>query len=119
MPRPTAVIERLLEDDYLHEQISAGSTRLRAAYRRARSMRAQEAAQDKKLYDHVRGAAAALTEAGRRALGKPEPEPPRRWRRVPVVLVAVSVLVLVRSMHRAQRAAAGPAANRSGPSEPD
>jgi len=113
MASPTAVFERLLEDDYLHEQISAGSGQLRAAYRRARAMRAHEAAQDKKLYDHVRGAAGALTEAGRRALGKPEPEPPKRWRRVPVVLVGASVLVLVRSMHRAQRAASGSAARDS------
>jgi hypothetical protein len=98
------MIERLLEDDYLHEQISAGSAQVRAAYQRARAMRAQEAAQDKKLYDHVRGAAAALTAAARRALGKPEPEPPKRRRRLPVVLVGVSVLVLVRSMHRTQQA---------------
>jgi hypothetical protein len=108
--RPTAVIERLLEDEYLHDQLATGSARLRAAYRRGRAMRAQEAAQDKRLYEHVRGAAGALTEAGRRALGKPEPEPPKRWRRLPVLVVGVSVLVLVRSLHRAQqRAASQPA----------
>ena len=108
--RATAVIERLLEDDYLQEQLATGSARLRAAYRRGRAMRAQEAAQDKKLYDHVRVAAGALTEAARRAVGKPEPEPPRRWRRVSVLVVGVGVLVLVRSMHRAQQAAGVPPA---------
>jgi hypothetical protein len=102
--RPTAMIERLLEDDYLHEQIAMASARLRAAYQRARALRAQEAAQDKKLYDHVRGAAGSLTEAARRALGKPEPEPPKRWRRLPVLIVGICVLALVRSMHRAQQA---------------
>jgi hypothetical protein len=106
MASATAVIERLLEDDDLHEQVSAGSAQLRAAYDRARAMRAQEAAQDKKLYDHLRGAAGALTQAGRRALGKPEPEPPKRWRRLPVLIVGVAVLALVRSMHRTQQRAA-------------
>jgi hypothetical protein len=103
MAGATAVIERLLEDDYVHEQLAAGSTRARAAYRRARAIRAQEAVQDKKLYDHVRATTSALSEAARRALGKPEPEPPKRWRRVPVLLVGVGVFALVRTMHRAEQ----------------
>jgi hypothetical protein len=102
----TAVIERLIDDEYLQEQLSDGAARLRAAYRRARSVRAQEAMQDKKLYDHVRRAAEALSEAARRAAGRPKPEPKRRWRRLPVLLVALAVAVLVRSMHRTQQSAA-------------
>jgi hypothetical protein len=104
--RATAVLERLVDDDYLQEQLGAGAARLRAAYRRARAVRAEEAVKDKKLYDHLRGAAGSLTEAGRRALGKPEPKPRRRWRRLPVLLVAVAVLALVRAMHRADQQAA-------------
>jgi hypothetical protein len=102
----TAVIDRLMEDDYLQEQLSAGAARARAAYKRARAVRAQQAVKDQKLYDHVRGAAESLSEAARRAAGKPKPEPKRRWRRVPVVLVAVGVAALVRQMHRAQQARA-------------
>ena len=101
--RTTAVVERLIEDDYLHDQLAAGGARLRAAYQRARAIRGQEAVQDKKLYDHVRGSVAALTEAARRAAGKPEPKPQRRWRRLPVLAVVVAVGALVGAMHRAQQ----------------
>jgi hypothetical protein len=104
---PTAVIERLIDDDYLHEQIAVGGERLRAAYHRSRSIPRREAVQDKKLYDHVRASVGSLSEAGRRALGKPKPEPPkRRGRRLAVLLVGVAVLALVRDMHRRQQAAA-------------
>jgi hypothetical protein len=52
--RPTAVLERLIDDDYVQEQLRTGVARLRAAYRRAQAVRAHEAVQDKKLYDHIR-----------------------------------------------------------------
>jgi hypothetical protein len=101
--RATAVLDRLMDDDYLHEQLAASAARLRSAYKRARAVRGQQAVKDQKLYDHVRGAAAGLTEAVRRAVGKPAPQPKRRWRRLPVLLVAAALLVLVRDMHRAQQ----------------
>jgi hypothetical protein len=105
--RATAVIERLIEDDYLHEQLAVGSQRLRAAYRRGRALPRREAVQDKKLYDHVREAVGSLGEVVRRALGKPKPEPPkRRGRRLAVLLIGFGVGVLVRDMHRRQQAAA-------------
>ena len=107
--RATAVVERLIEDEYLQEQLAAGGARVRAAYQRARKVRGHEAVQDKKLYDHVRVAAGALTEAARRAAGKPEPEPKRRWRRLSVLLVAIGVGLLVREMHRTQQASRGAA----------
>jgi hypothetical protein len=103
--RATAVLERLIDDDYVQEQLGTGVARLRAAYRRAQAVRAHEAVQDKKLYDHIRHAAAALTEAGRRAVGRPKPQPRRRWRRLPVAAVAVAVTALVWDLHRAQRRA--------------
>jgi len=106
---PAAVIERLIEDDYLQEQIATGGERVLAAYRRARAMRAEDAVQDRKLYDHVRGAAGAITESAQRLLGRPEPEPPRRWRRLPVVLAGAGVIALVWTMHRVQQRAGTPA----------
>jgi hypothetical protein len=105
--RAIAVLERLMDDDYFHDQVAAGAGRLRAAYRRGRAMRAQEAAQDQRLVDQVRKAAGSFVAAGRRLTTAPEPEPPPR-RRLPVVLIAVAVLALVRSMHRAQQAGSGP-----------
>jgi hypothetical protein len=105
------VFERLIDDDYVHEQVGAGIDRLGAAYRRARTLRRQEALQDRKLYDHVRVAAGSLSEAVRRALGKPKPEPKRRRRRIPAAIVLVAVGALVRVMHRAQQQrASGPVA---------
>src|SRR4051812_22024857 len=130
MARGTALLERLIEDDYVQEQMTAGADRLLAAPPRGRAVRAAgggpgkkplrprppparpvlqagaEAAQDKKLFDHVRLAAGSFIEAARRLTGKPEPEPPRRLRRLPVVLIGVGVFALVRSMHRAQQGAA-------------
>jgi hypothetical protein len=97
------VFERLIDDDYVHEQLGAGVDRLGAAYRRARTLRRQDAVQDRKLYDHVRAAAGSLTEAARRALGKPKPQPKRRRRRLPAVMVLVAVGALVRAMHRVER----------------
>ena len=102
---PTAVLERLIEDDYLHEQLTAGGDRLLAAYRRARAMRTEEAVKDRKLFEHLREASGAIAESARRLAGRPEPEPPRR-RRLPVLIVGAGVFLLVRSMHRAQQSGA-------------
>jgi hypothetical protein len=112
-PRVKHIVERLADDDYLHAQLGDGAKRMGAAYRRARTLRRQEAVQDKKLYEHVREAAGSLAEAGRRLAGKPEPEPKRRFRRLPAVLLLAGVAALVRSMHRqeqtARRSTAAPA----------
>jgi hypothetical protein len=98
------LVDRLILDEYVQEQIGEGAKRLGAAYRRARTLRTQEAVQDKRIYDHVREAAASLTEAARRVAGKPKPEPKRRPRRLPAVVILASVALLVRSMHRQQQA---------------
>lgn len=105
---PTAVLERLIEDDYLHDQLTTGGDRLLAAYRRARVMRAEEAVKDRKLFDHLREASGAIAESARRLAGRPEPEPPRR-RKLPILIVGVGVLALVRSMHKAQQQQRAPA----------
>ena len=104
--RATAVIDRLINDEYVHEQMAAGGARLRAAYQRTRSLPRREAVQDQKLYDHVRVAVGSLSEATRRAVGKPKPEPPkRRGRRLAVLVIGLVVLAVVRDMHRRQQAA--------------
>ena len=113
-PKPRRVVERLIRDERAHEEISRGTRRLNAAYRRARMLRGQEAVQDAKVYDHVREAAGSLAEAARRVAGKPEPEPKRRPRRLPAVVILGGVALLVRAMHRRQQAApSGPAAPAS------
>src|SRR4051794_5426387 len=78
----------LFEDDYVQEQITEALERGRRAYRRARSERAAEAVQDKKLMEHVTGAAAALQEAARRLGGRPQPKPRRRALRTAALLGA-------------------------------
>lgn len=90
----TAVIERLLDDDYVHEQFAAAGTGLRDAYRRARRLPPHKAVQDKTIYDRIRQTATGLTEAARRATGKPEPEPPRR-RRGPLMFVVLGAGAVV------------------------
>jgi hypothetical protein len=90
----TAVIERLLEDDYVHEQLAAAGDGLRGAYRRARHLPARKAVQDKTLYDRVRQTATGVTEAARRAVGKPKPKPPRR-RRSLLLLIALAAGAVV------------------------
>jgi hypothetical protein len=99
----TAILERLIDDEYVHEQLVAGGARMRDAYRRARRLPGHKAVQDPTLYDHVRGAVAAVTEAARRVAGKPKSGPKRRWGRLPVLLIALAVAALVREMHRAQQ----------------
>jgi hypothetical protein len=88
----TTILERLIDDDAVHEQLVAGGARIRDAYRRARRLPAHKAVQDPTLYDQLRGAAGALTEAARRLAGKPKPkpEPPRRARRL-ATLIGVAV----------------------------
>jgi hypothetical protein len=81
-----AVVQRLLDDDGVHERLVQGGTAARDAYLRARGLPVRKAVEDKTLYAKVREAATGLTEATRQALGQPEPEP-SRGRRVLTVLV--------------------------------
>jgi hypothetical protein len=104
--QPTAIIERLIDDDYVHEQVVAGGARLRDAYRRARHLPTHKAVQDPTVYDNIRGAVAALIAAVRRAVGKPKPEPPpRRGRRLlllAALMVSAAVFYLARRADQAQ-----------------
>ena len=76
-------VNRLFDDDYVREQIGDALVRGRRAYRRARAEKAAEAVQDKRLMDHVTGAARSLQEAIRALAGQPPPKPRRRGLRPP------------------------------------
>jgi len=107
-------MERVLDDDYFHEQVAAAGAGLRDTYRRARRLPPAVAVQDKTVYDHMRAAATGLMQAVRRAAGKPPPEPPRR-RRGPLLLVmaAAGAVVLFASKRAREQQASRPAPGRS------
>jgi hypothetical protein len=108
--RPIAILERVLDDDYVHEQIGTAAAGLRDTYRRARHLPPDVAVQDKTVYAHLRTAAAGITQAVKRAAGKPPPEPPRRRRR-PLLLVmalAGAAVLLAAKRDRELRAAGSP-----------
>jgi ferric-dicitrate binding protein FerR (iron transport regulator) len=92
--QPSAVISRLLDDDFLHERIGDAASGLRDAYQRARNQPPEKAVQDKAIYDRVRQAATSAIEASRRAFGVPEPEPPPRHRGlIALILLATGAVV--------------------------
>ena len=82
-------VRRTLEDERVHRHLSNAAAGLSKAYRRAARQPGAKAVEDRKLYDHLRGAAGSI----RAALGivsEPEPEPPKRR-----VRKAITVAVLV------------------------
>ena len=71
--------ERLMQDQYIHEQLGDAASRLRQAYGRVAS-RGGRAAEDKKLYAHLREAATSTRRAVNALRRKPEPR--RRGRKL-------------------------------------
>ena len=93
------VLRRLVEDEYVHEQITEAAARLHKAYRRADRKNGAKAAEDKKLYAHVRAAAGSLRRA---ALAlQPKPPPKRRGRKLMALGVVAGGAVLARRAMRA------------------
>ena len=82
-------VRRTLEDERVHRHLSDAAQALRKAYTRAARQPGAKAVEDKKLYDHVR-AAAASTRAALGIVRQPEPEPPKRLKRK-----AMTIIVLV------------------------
>jgi hypothetical protein len=81
--------ERLIENEYVQENLGRAATNLRDAYRRA-SRRRVEPTRDEKLRRQVRQAALSLKEAGS-ALQSGRSKPKKRpGRRILVVLVVVA-----------------------------
>src|SRR3954447_19031128 len=114
----TAVIRRLLEDDYIHEQLAEASAGVRGAYRRVRRLPPEQAVHGKLLYERLRSAAAGLTEAGRHALGKPAPEPKRGSKLLALTVLAATVAVVVWAAKRDSEARANRAAAAATPVPP-
>jgi ferric-dicitrate binding protein FerR (iron transport regulator) len=109
----SAVIARLLDDDFLHERIGDAASGVRDVVQRARGLPPGKAVQDKALYDRVRQVATSAIEAGRRAFAEPEP-PPRRRGRVALVLLATGAVVV----WAARRYDAGAASPSGAPATP-
>src|SRR5205085_942739 len=84
-------VRRMLEDDYLQEQLRDAASALYAAYARARNQRAS-AAEDKRLYRSLRQAATAVRNAAT-ALRPPQPEPKRPFRKLAVVALAAGATI--------------------------
>jgi predicted RNA-binding Zn ribbon-like protein len=77
-------VQRLAQDQYVHDHAANAALQLRKAYGRIASQ-GGKAAEDQKLYDRLREAATSIRKAGV-ALQGGKPEPKRRGRTILVVL---------------------------------
>src|SRR5215211_8427887 len=77
---------RLTEDDYVQAQLRQAAGGLRQAYGRV-AQRRGKAAEDKKLYGHLRESATSIRRAAL-ALQRKRPEPRRRGRKLVLVALA-------------------------------
>ena len=77
---------RLTEDDYVHDQLRQAAGGLRQAYGLAARRRGR-AAEDKKLYGHLRKSATSVRRAAL-ALQRKPPEPKHRGRKLGLVVLA-------------------------------
>jgi ferric-dicitrate binding protein FerR (iron transport regulator) len=73
-------IQRVLEDEYVQEQLRSAASGIRAVYRRA-NKQGGKAAEDKRLYRSLRQAATSARRATT-ALKRPKPKPKRRFRKI-------------------------------------
>ena len=72
LSRLTTYVGRLLEDEYIQDQLGQALSGLRNSSRRAKGHSASEAIKDRRLRSQLLDAARSLTEAAR-ALKQPEP----------------------------------------------
>ena len=72
---------RLLEDEYVQEQIGQAIIGLRRSYRRASGRRTSDALKDKRLRSQVRDTVNSLLKAASALQGKPAKRRRRRFRR--------------------------------------
>ncbi|MGI8713476.1 MAG: hypothetical protein ACR2NR_09890 [Solirubrobacteraceae bacterium] len=99
LSRATPYIQRLLNDDYIQDQIGQGITALRASRNRTKGRKAQEALKDRRLWSQVQQAAGSLSQAVR-ALNEPEP-PQHRARRTLLLAAAAGAGAYAWQQHSA------------------
>jgi hypothetical protein len=75
-------MRRLITDEQVHEHLTDAAAGLRKAYSRGKRKKGVKAAEDKKLYAHLRAAVAALRRAGMAIRRTPPPKPKRRGRKL-------------------------------------
>jgi hypothetical protein len=91
-------LQRVLEDEYVQEQLRDAAVGLRKAYSRATKKRVQ-ATDDRKLYGSLRRAATSIRNAIM-ALRKPEPPPKRRGRKLLIITLAAGGAALLTRLCR-------------------
>jgi hypothetical protein len=94
-PMTHPMLERLLDDDVVHDRLADAAKRLRDAAVRARKLPNDRAVQDKKVYDNLRRATADLTSAFRRV----EAPPTTHRVRTLVLALAAGVAAAVATSH--------------------
>ncbi len=110
-------VRRLAEDENVQRHVREASARLRQAYGRVTRKRGR-AVEDKKLYDHLRGAATSMR-LGALALQRREPEPKRRGRKLLVVAAAGGAAVAIARRRRGDKPQSPPATASEQPSSTD
>jgi hypothetical protein len=108
------MVRRTVQDERVHRHVADAAGGLRKAYRRA-SRKGGDAVEDRKLYGHVRQAAASGA-AALRIVSAPEPKPKRRGRKLLLALAAAVAAVAVVRKRRA--GADGPRVYADRPAEP-
>ena len=88
LARVTPYLRRLLQDEYVQEQLRAALTGLRDSSRRAKRQKTSDALKDRRLSRELRDVAGSLTGAAR-ALGQPAP-PERHLLQRALLLTAVA-----------------------------
>jgi hypothetical protein len=83
-----AHIQRVLQDDFVQEQLQTIASGLQEAYKRARQQRGRTV-EDKKLYGNLRQVAISARNLTQ-AFWRPEPEPSHLKRRVAVIALAAA-----------------------------
>ncbi len=81
-------VQRVLQDDFVQEQLRTILSGLQSSYKRAREQKGRSV-EDKKLFASLQQVATS-TRNVIRAFARPEPEPTHRGRKLTVVVVAVA-----------------------------
>lgn len=88
LARVTPYVVRLLDDEYVQDQIAAGLTSLRASAKRARAQRANQVLEDQRLHKQLRDVAGSFSNAVR-ALRQPSQAKRHPLRRGVLLLAGV------------------------------